>query len=379
MLRLTAVLFLCMIFFRGIGQKNYVLEGTAGNDAVVMFIEHAGQKSISGKYYLKTIKRDVVFNKCTWQKGLFKLERKTWDTVLNKPGPKEYFLLKKNEAGIWKGKLRKSNGKDYKVLLQPVDTCNYKLSEVPSLAEFNSKEEEIYSKIRLSGIQWIKDSTTKTSKYLLDWYHEPTTNINAFRIKTGYTPDIRNSINDLLAKQQMINVNISLSAADMQDTTKLDYVIRMIFMTDQFFSLHANINFVKKDSIVDFNDDDLVVDTKTGQQIKEPDALFWFTGKKPLEEKDDNYNDYLDERSKALVSIMTKLYPKQMKLPTDNTCNYTDTKNWERPYWFFTPSGLYIGARFPRESKLCDRPAFAVIPYEVLKNYTNKEMKMVMR
>ena len=114
--------------------------------------------------------------------------------------------------------------------------------------------------------------------------------------------------------------------------------------------------------------------------MKDLEELFWFTGKKPVNEKDEKYYDYIDERAKSIVAILTQLYPVEMSVPVDKEkqCDYTHFSDWDFPSWYFTKKGLYLGAVFPNALGACNDPDFSYIPYSLLKKYLSKEITVTL-
>jgi hypothetical protein len=151
-----------------------------------------------------------------------------------------------------------------------------------------------------------------------------------------------------------------------------------IFSNRNLLSINITVNVDCGGAHPDFGSEGLNFNTQTGELMK-LDELFWFTNTKPPEEFSPIWSDYRDTFALKIVEIFKKLYPEQMKPPGENSedeCDYTDEYVWHFPNWYFTDKGLYLGAVFARVARSCDSPEWSVIPYRLLKNYLNPQLKL---
>ncbi len=375
-----ALLICLAIAFNSNGQTRFVLEGTIGNYPVVMILDNYGD-DWHAIYFYKKVKHDIeVYGRLAGSDSIY-LKKEVYDSKSNQDIVSESFNIHKTKNGYsdkWEGSWKNKKGAVLSVSLTTIDTTKYDFSNVPDFAFANS-EDRLYTKARLSGVKFVKDSITHYGKYDLQWLHESETKIKSFFFIKGFSEAVSKKINSILSKKQYVSVNNSLSCTGKHEeegdyeTNITDY-----FISPEFISVQVDLSWYCGGAHPGTGDESFTINAKTGDEVENLDDLFWFTGRKPHTENDSNYYDYLMERAKIIVAILSKLYPEQMKKPVanDDACDYPNPSHWEFPVWFFTKKGLYVGATFPHATASCDKPDFSIIPYAVVKKYLNKEIKI---
>lgn len=383
MQKLSAYLFIFLaIAVHSNGQFRFVLEGTIGNYPVVMKIDNDNINSemVSNvTYFYKKYRHDISLEGDGQQFPVLNslsFKREGYDSKTSKEITLERFVIKRSGEPIsnaWKGKWYDQKGNELPVSLKPIDTSKYNFLQTPDLS-FENDADRIYTKARLSGISFITDSITRKGKFEIEWLHEPETKVVAIKIKSGYPAIQLTKINEALKKEFLSTLNAYLRCTvGSGDKGEYDFWINNIYISDKYLSVQAHLNIYCGGAHPSAGDASFTVDAKTGKKITDIDELFWFTGKKPLQEKEKGYYDYIDVRTKTIVALLKELYPVQMKKPTsEDDCDYSNGEHWNFPSWYLTEKGLYLGASFPHARASCDSPDFSIIPYAVLEKYKAK-------
>lgn len=364
------LLFFLAIAFKSNGQNRFVLEGTIGTYPVVMMVTGDSEGILNVVYFYKRTRHDISLTgeKQFPEKGVLVFNRRSDDGIT------ESFNLKKGSSNEWSGKWKDKKGKELPVILKPIDTTAYNFLTVPEL-DFQNKEERIYSKARLSGLAFVKDSITHRGKYELKWLHETQSKLGSFEFSNGFPAEILKKANGVLHRHLVSDVNDFFACSGNTTGSFYEYtsLISKYFIGERYISIQSTAAWDCGGAHPDGSDNSFTIDMQTGNEIASIDQLFWFTGKKPVTDKNSNsYSAYAEERGKAIVKILTRLYPAQMKKSTGEECDYSDHTFWNYPIWFFTKKGLYISPSFPHAMRPCDYPEFSYIPYNILKQYEPK-------
>jgi hypothetical protein len=359
------------------GQNRFVLEGTVGKYPIVMKIESRPDGNLTALYFYKNHRHDIELNgkQQFVELGALALISEKYDSKSTKSMIVESFSIKltgNKSLNEWIGEWHDQKGNTLPVKLKPLDTLPYHFEQVPDFG-FENEEERIYKKARLSGIKFIKDSITRYQSYELQWIHETASRIKSFVLVNGFSPPLLEKINKVMHKSFFSNIDGYYSCTG-TGGGDFETAINGYFISPEYISVHAKLFTICGGVHPNSGDNSFTIDAKTGNEISSLDQIFWFTGKKPLQEKDPAYYDYIDERTKAIMGILTKLYPSQMKKKAaEDDCDYSHPYPWQFPTWYFTAKGLFIGAVFPHANEACDSPDFAIIPYAVLKQYLPKK------
>jgi hypothetical protein len=376
---------LALLLFYGMsifGQDKYLLEGKIGIHPIIMKVDESlnfwNGNNIVISYYYKQDKHDIeLYGHST---GLVKyvFEKEQWNSKINKDEIAEKFVLERLPDKTWKGKwINKS--KELPVSLYPIDTLIDSFIGLPYF-EYHDNVDRMYSGIRLNDLQFVNDSITRMGKFQLQWNHEIHSKIVSFAVVSGANEIALKRINSSLRKKQYSYID-DLYSCTSADTYNGEYSYRLIsyFITDNFLSIKGSLFNICGGAHPNFGEENIIVNMKTGEEIKDLDALFWFTGKRPVDEKADGYYDYAKERAKFIVGILTKLYPEQMtKQKSKNDCDYSNSEVWNFPSWYLSPKGLYVGASFAMVARVCDTPNFSYIPYDILRNFVRKDQQILL-
>lgn len=359
-------------FFLFAQEKPITLEGKIDKYPIVMSIDIYDDSTCSIKYFYTNQLKDIVLEGTIDNRK--KIKAATNDRGDNKI-IKEQFELTKTSSGYTGSWI--SGKKRLQVNLKPIQTEKYKNQylHLPKIKEL--KETDPYNFIKTASFNFISDSTSPNENVQLSWYHKKYSGIVFPRIKNGYSIPVLEKINAILLEKHLLESMYSLECLSAQ-YGEYESSAEYIFSNKDLLSIGLTVSYYCGGAHPDFGSEGLNFNTQTGELLK-LDNIFWFTNTKPPEEQSNDWYDYRDTFSTKVVEIFKKLYPQHMKPPGDDSedyCDYTDESVWDFPNWHFTEKGLYLGAIFARVARSCDSPEWSVIPYKVLKNYLNPQLKL---
>lgn len=352
------------------GQASFILEGTIGKYPVVMKLS----KELPGYFYTST-RREIELEFSSEKNNTVILRKTGYDNGASKEIVHETFILKRT-GNEWKGTWQTKN-KQLPVLLKPVDTVKYDFNSIPHINYyFDDAIDRIYHKTRLSHLTFVKDSLTRSGIYQLQWMHEKLTGITGFRVVNGYAQPILDRVNTVLTKKQLEDVLGYLTCNGLKDDFDYQQADWQPFLSPEFISVQAYTSSFCGGAHPNYSNTSFTIDIRKGKEVEDIDELFWFTGSKPIAKDSGIRDHYLEERSRAIVLLITRLYPAEMKKPSsEDSCDYSDPERWKYPYWFLTDKGLYITPSFTHAEHSCENPEFTWIPYSVLAEHKSRERK----
>jgi hypothetical protein len=370
MKRFSIFLFLFLaIADKSNGQFAFVLEGTIGRYPIVMKLNKD-----DAAYFYQSAKRDIELSITSEKNNVVTLQRMEWgkvqeDTVL------ETFVLRRT-GNEWKGNW-KARGKELPVVLKIIDTSSYQFNQIPFVDyQMEDAIQRIYQKARLSNLVFINDSVTRTGMYQLQWVHEKISGIKGFRVIAGYSMPVLSKVNALLAKAQYEDLLGYFTCIGRFDEFEFTNWLNHPFISPEFISFQTGSTGFCGGAHPNYNIGGFTIDVKNGKEVSNIDELYWFTGSKPPPfSYDDRYSKYDDERAKAIVALMTRLHPVEMKKPvSEDSCDYSDATRWNSDMiWYLSEKGLYIAPYFPHSSYGCRFQEFSWIPYSELVPYKTRE------
>jgi uncharacterized protein YdcH (DUF465 family) len=374
---LALLLFYYMSIF---GQNKYLLEGKIGVYPIVMKVEESlnffNGNNIYVSYYYKQDMHDIELDGHATGSAKYVFEKEQQNSKTNEVELAEKFVLERLPDKTWKGKwINKS--KELPVSLHSIDTLNNSFNRLPYF-EYHDNVDRMYSGIRFNDLQFVNDSITRMGKFQLQWNHEIHSKIVSFAVVNGANDIVLKRINSSLRKKQYSYID-DLYSCTSAHTYNGDYSYHLIsyFITDNFLSINGSLFNICGGAHPDFGEENIIVNMKTGEEIKDLDNLFWFTGKKPVDDKSVDYYKYAEERAKSIMNILTELYPEQMKKQkSKDDCDYSNSEVWNFPSWYLSPKGLYVGASFAMVARVCDSPGFSFIPYDILRNFVRKDQQI---
>jgi hypothetical protein len=163
------------------------------------------------------------------------------------------------------------------------------------------------------------------------------------------------------------------------NTGQYDFMVNGVFLSPEIISIQMRANWYCGGAHPDGEDRNININALDGNEWNDLDDVCWLAGTKPDLRNDSSYYKYIDSRGAAIVEILTKLYPKEMSKPDSvdqESCDYSNSYDWNFPVWYFKKEGLHIEPNFPHALQACGGPEFSVIPYFLLKQYLNKEKQI---
>lgn len=329
-----------------------VYEGAVGDAPIVMKLE-GSDGSYSGNYFYRSRRFDIDLSGDE-AKGVLTLESRLTGDRLS---------LKRNGGGF-DGELTTAKGKRLPAHLHKVSAAP---GDVPADLP---KEIDLYEKLRISGLALKADKAETVSGRNIRWYVEPKSGNRVFRIESGYPEPVMAAINRSLTGIQWLDVaNYFGCPSSEGGSGRENSEVKNRYLSDDYVSFATFESWSCAGAAhPDFGIEEHTFDAKTGRELEVDDVLKF--GKGPVPAKDsDAWYDYRGKTfSPALVALMKRLHPKEMKKPKEEDgCDYTDPEVWDFPTWYPTEKGLYVGAIFARVARVCDDPEWSVIPWAEVK------------
>ena len=367
------IIFLAIAIYSN-GQNRFVLEGTIGKYPIVMLVNEF-ETNLDVTYFYKKYRHDIRLSGEKNIHGIYTFSKRK---IGSKPEGDvlEEFRICLDKNNEWKGTWRNQKAVVLPVSLKKINPFDYHFQEIPDM-DFGNLESQVYTKARLAGIEFHKNSITSYGTYSLGWVTEPITKIKSFRIIKGFPDTLLKKINNVLTQKHFLDIESYYECEGRGENDGVyETTIHGYFISPDYISIQKNVFWICAPAHPGEGDNSFTIDAIKGTEIKYLDDLAWFTGKKPPPVTSDAYlNNYTVARGKALAAILTKLYPNEMrKQDTNDPCDYSRSVYWEFPSWYFTDKGLYIGPNFPHvTSSACNSPVFSIIPYTILKQYLASE------
>ena len=367
---LTLVLLLLSpIFSKGQATRVLLYEGKIGKASVVMELTLNGSE-IFGTYYYKRFKKSIELQ------GKY-VGPKTIELVFENGDATETFLLKdigsETESiysGTWKNGTSKA---PLPVSLKEADFS--KVIAKNAYVKYTKLSEYDYS--ILADIQFKQDSIQKiNTEFSITWLRDTLSNFSSFRInKNGVSKSI-DSINIFLER---LHFSELLSYLDCPGSDYNSF-LRNVYIRNHVLSFALSVNLFCGGAHPDFATSGYTFNIETGLEMELTDFLFFGKTKKDYKESED-YKLGGEVMEPNVVKLLTKLYPDDMKKPTDEdeNCDYSDPDVWDYTAWYLTEAGLYLYPSFYRAARACDGADFSVIPYTTLIKYKNPAVVIPMK
>lgn len=334
-------------------DTDQVLRGMAGRYPIVMQIWAQDGGNAGGSYFYTRFKQDIDV------RG----QAAGGDVSVTSDGTGDRFVLRRDGAG-YKGTLTTAKGTELPVRLSPVAK-----GSVPDPApDLNLPEMDDYERLRLTGLTFVPGKTETIGSRTIQWYDEPLSKLSMFRVVSGYPAGAMAAINRVLAREQVVQVGYYLNCAGWNGDSGFDASrVSSRFLDDRFVSYAWSGSwFCMGAAHPDIGTAGTTIDARTGKVLALEDILWFGSGAKPAPRTDAWYTYRSDVFAPAAVSLLTTLYPDDMK-PTDEVCNFADPSIWSFGPWYFTEQGLHLGAYFARVARACDNPDWPVVPWTELK------------
>lgn len=364
--RPSAACVLLLACFAGVAQaQTQVWEGTLGKAPIIVKFDPPGDGGdLSGQYFYRKHRHGIDLVGARAADGSLALEEQIY---VEGDGNRLRWELKPGDdvvVGEWIGK-----GRRLPIRLRKVSTSTLPATDDPALAELRASKPYLF--LQLQGLTLKAGRLETTGGYRLQWWREPTSDIELFRVISGYPEAQLRAINLTLARKHWEQVQSYLDCtasplSDHQSTTTLRYIGRDALSVSLFASYYCG------GAHPDFGDGPLNLDPRTGRELALEDVLWLGKGTPPAYGEGSNqvWYDYRNDVFAPWVTEqMGRLYPEEFSGETDESCSYGMEDVWDFPTWYITAKGVYLGAIFPRVGRVCDNPAWSILPWAVVNKH----------
>lgn len=331
-----------------------VWRGTIGASRVVVELPADGDP-IYGRYFYERHRRDIPLEGRREGTALH-LHEDAGDWTLDASRPD---LL----TGEWRGGTRRL----------PVRLERFRGAAADPERASLAKDDP-YAFLRAASMKLVAARVQSVGPYRLQWYVEPTTGVELFRIAQGYDATTRARLNRVLATRHWSDIAAAAECRSMEHgdytvTTTLRRIAPSILSVSLFASWDCG------GAHPDFGDSPLNVDPRTGRELALEDVLWLGTGTPPRMDGPTG-SAFFAYREKTLAPwlrrAMARHHPTQMQSGGGDDCDYDDTGVWEFPSWYATDAGLYLGPSFARAARVCEYPEWSVLPWREVKAHPGR-------
>lgn len=358
-----ALLLSCMI---GVVQARtqpktpaQVWQGTLGKSPVVLKLD-AVDGELSGEYFYRKHRHGIELSGTRAADGSVTLEEWTMgpDGADRRPGWRLAPIKGDALTGEWIG-----NGKRLPIRLRKVSAAALPKADDPAIAEL--RQQDSYRFLLLDGMRLQAGKLETVGGYRLQWWREPRSDVEMFRVLSGYPEAQLPAVNLALARKHWGEVESFLdctaaSMSDYESTTTLRYIGRDALSVSVFTGYYCG------GAHPDFGDGPLNLDPRTGRELALEDVLWLGQGTPPAYGDGDN-DAWFEYRSKVfapwVAEQMGTLYPAEFGGASNEDCSYEMEDLWDFPTWYITAKGVYLGAIFPRVGRVCDNPEWSILPW----------------
>ena len=357
---LTACALLLMSFVSD--AQAQVWEGTVGKSPVVMTLDPAAAEP-SGEYFYRKHRHGIELSGTRAADGSIALEE--WTRSPDAGSGRAHWQLASitgdTLTGEWIG-----SDKRLPIRLRRVAAATLPETGDPALAELRANDP--YRFMQLHGMTLKANKLETVGDYRLQWWREPRSGIELFRVVSGYPAAKLPAINLSLARKQWQEVQSYLDCtaslmSDHESSATLRYIGRDALSVSLFASYYCG------GAHPDFGDGPINLDPHTGRELALEDVLWLGKGTPPLY-GDGNNQVWFDYRTQVfapwVAEQMRKLYPEDVAGRSEDECSYDMSEFWDFPTWYITAKGVYIGAIFPRVGRMCDNPEWSILPWSLV-------------
>jgi hypothetical protein len=364
--RTMAVCALLLMYVASLAQaqtQTQVWEGTLGKSSIVVKLDAPDDGGgVDGQYFYRKHRHGIDLTGSRAADGSLALEEQIY--VAGEDARSAWALKPASGdtlVGEWVGK-----GKRLPIRLHRTSSAMLPQTDDSGLAELRANDP--YRFLQLQGMTLQAGKLETVGKYRLQWWREPTSDVELFRVVSGYPAAQLPGVNLALARAHWKQVEsfLDCTAAQLSDhesTTTLRYIGRDALSVSLFVSYYCG------GAHPDFGDGPLNLDPRTGRELALEDVLWLGKGALPAYGDGNNqaWYDYRNEVFAPWVSAqLSKLYPKEFAGQPDGDCSYEMEDIWDFPTWYITRKGVYLGAIFPRVGRVCDNPEWSILPWSLV-------------
>ncbi len=348
----------------GLAQaQTQVWEGTLGKSSIVVKLGAPDKGGgIDGQYFYRKHRHGIDLTGARAADGSLALEEQIY--VPGEDARSAWTLKPASDdtlVGEWVGK-----GKRLPIRLRMTSSATLPKAGDPGLAELRANDP--YRFLQMQGMTLQAGKLETVGDYRLQWWLEPTSDIELFRVVSGYPAAQLPGVNLALARAHWKQVESFLDCtatplSEHESTTTLRYIGRDALSVSLFVSYYCG------GAHPDFGDGPLNLDPRTGRELALEDVLWLGKGAPPAYGDGDNqpWYDYRNEVFALWVAArMSELYPEEFSGQANEDCSYEMEDVWDFPTWYITRKGVYLGAIFPRVGRVCDNPEWSILPWSLV-------------
>jgi hypothetical protein len=346
MLGLRVLISLVALVLPGAASAQ-LYEGKAGTAPIVLELDE-GEGAPSGRYFYRSSRLDIGLEGERHGEELALRARTTGDSL----------ALRRLGAG-WTGTLATAKGKRISVSLAPAAT--------PPPPAGAAGDLSAYDRLQLAGLRLEPGAAERIGTRTVRWYTERLSGTRLFRIESGYAEPALRKINALLTNTQWQHVRNWFGCPSFEGGAGIDSdEAGPVYLDDFYVSYPWRSSWSCAGAAhPDFGVEGVILDARTGAELKLDDLLRFGKAPPPAERSDAWYSYRSGAFATGLVALLKRHHPKEMAASEDG-CSYDDPQVWSFPAAYLTPNGLFVGAYFARVARNCDAPDWAVIPWRAL-------------
>lgn len=341
-------------------------EGTLGTSPIVLTLDPAAGQP-SGQYFYRRHRHGIELSGSREADGGLRLEE--W-VMTPGGGERPLWHLRAPRGDVLEGQWS-GGGKDLPIVLRRVATDALPATDDPGLAELRAQDAFRY--LQLHGLPLRAGQRQTVGDYRLQWWREPRSGIELFRVLSGYPEAQLPAINRTLARRHWDTVQAYLDCtatpmSDFAPSTTLRHIGRHAISVSLLASYYCG------GAHPDQGDTPLNLDPRTGRALALEDVLWLGEGTPPARGDDragggDNaWFEYRDTvLAPWLVAQMQRLHPRQAAGEDGSECDYSDPEVWDFPTWYVSADGLYLDPYFARAFRVCDDPGWSVLPWSLVR------------
>lgn len=344
-----------------------VYTGTLGKMPIVLVVN---TNNGEGRYFYQKYRQDLYLS------GFKEGETLVMDEGEDEDEPRPKIRLQPKAEG-WSGEWTSPKGKVLKIELQAARIPPVPAGTLPYLAQL--PDTSPYEYLRLQGLKLKKGQIQNFMGYSLQWWSEPQSNTALFEVVSGYTPEVRQRINQQLMAGLWRGVVEYFGCTVHGAVGSYSQISQPMWMSPSVMSIVTSSDYYCGGAYPDQNNEALSFDAKTGKILTLDDVL-WVGQGKPLHDEYNSdgslstaLNEYrTQELAPWLAAQMLKLYPREMTAKPEvehNDCHYDDDSRWGHPGWYFTEKGLKLEPYYPHVAAVCRYIDWGVLPYTIVKQH----------
>jgi len=225
-----------------------------------------------------------------------------------------------------------------------------------------------YSYLRTSDLELVRvNKRERFGRFSVSWFKEPFTGVKHFQINSNRKTKDVNKPNVILRNDHLKHVESFFECGTYGYSGSYSEKINISFLNQSYLSYSSEVKSSCYSEREKVTNEYTNLELQTGKRLWLEDLIY--VGDLPIP----TYNTSFwfkyrrNEFASFVIDQLKTAYPE--KFTKEMECNYENTKAWEKPSWYLTKKGLYLGASFPGIDRSCNDPEWSIIPYNRLSEY----------